>query len=65
VDEKTVLGSYSSSVDVADEVSRLVFSGKVDVAPLITHRFPLDRVTEAFALASRPTPTSLKVLVTP
>ena len=65
VDEKTVLGSYSSSIDVSDEVARLVFSGRVDVAPLITHRFPLDRVTEAFALASRPTPTSLKVLVTP
>ena len=47
------------------EGDRLVFSGKVDVAPLITHRFPLDRVTEAFALASSPTPTSLKVLVTP
>jgi L-iditol 2-dehydrogenase len=65
VDEKTVLGSYSSSIDVSDEVSRLVFSGRVNVAPLITHRFPLDRVTEAFALASRPTPTSLKVLVNP
>jgi len=65
VDEKTVIGSYSSSIDVADEVAKLVFSGRVDVGPLITHRFPLERVTEAFALASRPTPTSLKVLVTP
>jgi L-iditol 2-dehydrogenase len=65
VDEKTVLGSYSSSVDVADEVAKLVFSKRVNVAPLITHRFPLERVTEAFALASSPTPTSLKVLVTP
>ncbi len=65
VDEKTVLGSYSSSVDVADEVARLVFSGRVDVGPLITHRFPLDRVNEAFALASRPSGTSLKILVTP
>jgi L-iditol 2-dehydrogenase len=65
VDEKTVLGSYSSSVDIADEVARLVFSGRVDVGPLITHRFPLDRVAEAFALASRPSPSSLKVLVTP
>jgi L-iditol 2-dehydrogenase len=65
VDEKTVLGSYSSSVDVTDEVARLVFSGKVDVGPLISHRFPLDRVREAFDLASRPTSSSLKILVTP
>jgi L-iditol 2-dehydrogenase len=65
VDEKTVLGSYSSSIDVADEVARLVFSGQVDVGPLITHRFPLDRVREAFDLASRPSSTSLKILVTP
>lgn len=65
VDEKTVLGSYSSSIDVADEVARLVFSRKVDVRPLISHRFPLDRVTEAFDLAAHPTPTSLKILVTP
>jgi L-iditol 2-dehydrogenase len=65
VDEKTVLGSYSSSVDVADEVARLVFSRRVDVGPLISHRFPLDRVTEAFELAAHPTPTSLKILVTP
>ncbi len=65
VDEKTVLGSYSSSVDVADEVARLVFSGKVDVGPLISHRLPLEKVVEAFDLAAHPTPTSLKILVTP
>jgi len=65
VDEKTVLGSYSSSVDISDEVARLVFSGKVDVGPLISHRLPLDRVEEAFDLAAHPTPKSLKILVTP
>ena len=65
VDEKTVLGSYSSSVDVADEVARLVFSGKVDVGPLISHRLPLEQVVKAFDLAAHPTPTSLKILVTP
>jgi len=65
VDEKTVLGSYSSSVDLSDEVARLVFSGAVDVEPLISHRLPLARVREAFALAAHPTPRSLKILVTP
>ncbi|HVR84585.1 MAG TPA: alcohol dehydrogenase catalytic domain-containing protein [Planctomycetota bacterium] len=65
VDEKTVLGSYSSSVDISDEVARLVFSGKVRVGPLISHRLPLSRVQEAFKLAAHPTPRSLKILVTP
>jgi len=65
VDEKTVLGSYSSSVDVSAEVARLVFTGKVDVGPLISHRLPLSLVTEAFDLAAHPTPKSLKILVTP
>jgi L-iditol 2-dehydrogenase len=65
VDEKTVLGSYSSSVDLSDEVARLIFSGKVDVGPLISHRLPLSRVEEAFELAAHPTPRSLKILVTP
>lgn len=65
VDEKTVLGSYSASVDVQAEAARLVFSRKVKVAPLITHRFPLERIGEAFALATKPTEKSLKVIVKP
>jgi len=65
VDEKTVLGSYSSSVDLSDEVARLVFSRTVDVGPLISHRLPLGRVREAFYLAAHPTPRSLKIVVTP
>jgi L-iditol 2-dehydrogenase len=65
VDEKTVLGSYSSSVDLNAETARLVFSRKVRVAPLITHRFALDRITDAFHLAAHPTGDSLKVLVKP
>lgn len=65
VDEKTVLGSYSSSVDLNAECARLIFSRKVKVAPLITHRFELDRITEAFDLAAHPTADSLKVVVHP
>jgi len=65
VDEKTVLGSYSSSVDLNAETARLVFSKRVRVAPLVTHRFPLERIKDAFALAARPLAASLKVVVTP
>jgi len=38
--------------------------GKIDVSPMISHRFPLDRFAEAFALAADPQ-RSTKVLVYP
>ena len=65
VDEKTVLGSYSASLDLNPETARLVFSRRVKVAPLITHRFGLDDIAAAFTLAAQPTKDSLKVLVQP
>jgi len=65
VDEKTVLGSYSASVDVTDEVARLIFSRKVKVAPLISHRFALKDIGGAFELAHHPTPESMKIVVKP
>jgi L-iditol 2-dehydrogenase len=65
VDEKTILGSYSSSLDVQDEVVRLIFSRKIKVTPLISHRFFLNQIEEAFHLASHPNKDSLKVLVKP
>ena len=63
VDEKDLLGSYSADVTLQDEVARLVFSRRLDVRSLITHRFPLAKTAAAVALASRPTPDSLKVVV--
>lgn len=42
---------------------RLVQSGKVDVRSLVTHRFPLEKISEAFAVAQRR--EGLKVLVEP
>lgn len=41
---------------------QLVESGKIDVRSLVTHTFPLDRATEAFALAARR--EGLKVIIT-
>jgi L-iditol 2-dehydrogenase len=63
VDEKDLLGSYSSDLTLQEEVARLVFSGAVPVKGLITHRFPLERTAEAVQLACCPAPNSLKILV--
>jgi L-iditol 2-dehydrogenase len=65
VDEKQMLGSYSSDFTLQKEVADLVFSRKVDVRKLITNSFPLEQTAEAIALASRPAADSLKVVVTP
>lgn len=64
MDEKSILGSYSADVDLQEESARLVFSGELPLARLITHRFPLQRIEEAIALAARPRPDSLKIMVT-
>jgi L-iditol 2-dehydrogenase len=63
LDEKDLLGSYSSDFTLQDEVARLVFSRQLDVRQLISHRFPLEQTAAAVALAAHPTPDSLKVLV--
>ena len=65
VDEKTLLGSYSASVDLQDENVQLVFSGEIDFARLVTHRFPLQQAVEALHLASHPGPDSMKVIIQP
>jgi L-iditol 2-dehydrogenase len=63
LDEKDLIGSYSSDFTLQREAARLVFSRRLDVRPLITHRFPLAQTAHAVALAARPTADSLKILV--
>jgi L-iditol 2-dehydrogenase len=64
LDEKDLIGSYSSDFTLQSEVARLVFSRRLDVRRLITHRFPLDQTAAAIALAANPTEDSLKIIVT-
>ena len=64
LDEKDLLGSYSSDFTLQDEVARLVFSRRLDVRQLISHRFPLEQTAAAIRLASKPTEDSLKIIVT-
>ena len=63
LDEKDLLGSYSSDFTLQKEVARLVFSRRLDVRGLITHRFPLSQTAAAVQLAGRPTKDSLKIVV--
>ncbi len=65
VDEKTLLGSYSASVDLQEQSVRLVMSREIDVERLISHRFPLSRSVEALNLAAHPQPDSMKVVIQP
>jgi L-iditol 2-dehydrogenase len=66
VDEKTLLGSYSSSFPILDEVTSLVFGSYrngFDLTQLISHRFPLEEAVEAIEIASHPQPSSMKIML--
>ena len=63
VDEKDLLGSYSSDFLLQAEVARLVFSRRLDARRLVTHQFPLEQTAAAIALASHPGADSLKTVV--
>ena len=65
VDEKTLLGSYSASIDLQEESVRFVMSREMDLARLISHRFALANSVEALQLAARPQPDSLKIVIQP
>ena len=63
VDEKDLLGSYSSDFTLQREVAKLVFSRTLDVRKLITHRFPLAQTARAIEWVATPRADSLKVVV--
>src|SRR5581483_9461170 len=60
VDEKDLIGSYSSDFTLQREVAQLVLSRRLDVRKLVTHEFPLARTASAVELAAHPQPKSLK-----
>jgi L-iditol 2-dehydrogenase len=68
MDEKTLMGSYSSSFEILDEVTDLVFGGYrdgFDLTQLISHRFPLEQAVEAIEIASHPKADSMKIMLEP
>ncbi|PYX65353.1 MAG: Zn-dependent alcohol dehydrogenase [Acidobacteria bacterium] len=65
VDEKTLLGSYSASVELQEESVRFVMNHDMDLERLISHRFPLANSLEALNLAAHPKPESMKIVIQP
>ncbi len=63
MDEKTLIGSYSASVDLQDESVRFVMGKEMDLEHLISHRFPLAQAAEALDLAAHPQPGSMKIVI--
>ena len=66
VDEKTLMGSYSASVDIQEEALQIAFQGYsqgYDLTRLVSHRFPLSEAVEAIAVASEPRATSMKIMI--
>jgi L-iditol 2-dehydrogenase len=68
MDEKTLLGSYSASAAILDEVTNLVLGGYrngFDLTQLISHRFSLEQAAEAIEVASHPQADSMKIMIEP
>jgi L-iditol 2-dehydrogenase len=66
MDEKTLMGSYSSSFEMENDVEEIVFDGYrkgFDLTRLISHRFPIEQSVEAIRVASTPTAASMKIFI--
>jgi L-iditol 2-dehydrogenase len=61
--ERRLLGTYSSGLAEQAAIFELLVAGRLDPAPLATHRLPLSRFAEAVALSEQR--IALKVLLTP
>jgi L-iditol 2-dehydrogenase len=65
VDEKTLIGSYSASIDLQEESVKFVMGQEMALERLISHRFPLTEAVEALRLAADPQPGSMKIVIQP
>src|SRR5207244_12130086 len=65
MDEKTLLGSYSASVDLQNLSAASVFNSGIDLTRLISHRFSLQQSVQGLQLAADPQPDSMKIVISP
>jgi L-iditol 2-dehydrogenase len=64
LDETHLIGSHSWSEEEADEADEVVFRREIELARLVTHRFPLEQAAEAFKKAAHRADGVGKVVVT-
>jgi L-iditol 2-dehydrogenase len=62
--EITLTSSYAASPPEYQEALRLIAECRINVVPLITHRLPLEKITEGFRLVEE-AKESLKVIIHP
>jgi L-iditol 2-dehydrogenase len=65
MDEKTLIGSYSASIDLQGESVQFVMGKEMALEDLISHRFPLEQAVQALELAAHPQPGSMKIVIQP
>jgi L-iditol 2-dehydrogenase len=68
MDEKSLVGSYSASVEIQDEGAQVVFDGYrqgFDLTRLISHRFSLEDAVKGIDVASHPQADSMKIFIQP
>ena len=65
MEERTLCGAYSASVDLQRECADLVFSRTLPVEELVSHRYPLSQIHEGIERALHPGEGSLKIVVQP
>jgi len=61
--EILVIGAFGATFRTLRKAAGLMSSGAIPSDLLISHRFPLERISDAFAVAARP--DSLRVIVVP
>jgi L-iditol 2-dehydrogenase len=65
MEERSLCGSYSASVDLQKESADLVFSRALPVEELVTHRYPLNEIHLGIQRALHPDERSLKIVIQP
>lgn len=62
--EIEIVGSYSNSLSDLQAVTELVLNGKLSLAGLVTHTFPLKDVEKAFDVLEKRPPGMVRVVIT-
>jgi L-iditol 2-dehydrogenase len=65
VEEKEILGSYSAAVDLHERSAEIVFENRMLFGELISHRFDLESIADAFEMAAHPGNQFLKLVILP